>query len=99
MDGALRGTLRALEREHDRADSDHEEIDAIGRKWLVSGHLAAIEAAKLRSLIENLLVQYKRHIALEEQEVFAVARRILSEADRQGIGHEMAQRRGLKRVT
>jgi hemerythrin-like domain-containing protein len=84
-----------LEREHAGADLQHANIDAIGRRWLSNGVLSDIDRATLRSLVESLSTLYVRHIEVEEREIFSVAKQVLSQQEKQRLGREMAQRRGL----
>ncbi len=92
---ALGDTLRALEWDHATAHMEQTEIDIIGCRWLAEGKIAQSEGARLKELIEALSMHYTRHIAVEEREIFTAARALLSHSEKQHMGHEMAQRRGL----
>jgi hemerythrin-like domain-containing protein len=87
--------IDALERDHKTAEKAHAEVDALGEAWLSSGILSPAEAWRMAALLTQLAAMYKRHIALEDSEVFPAAARSLSPSDRQAIGSEMAARRGL----
>jgi hemerythrin-like domain-containing protein len=89
---ALRA-LDALESEHADADRLHAELDGLGREWIASGTLASDKLARFRDLAQRLAAIYARHIALEDAEVFPLARQALSPADLRQIGDEMAARR------
>jgi hemerythrin-like domain-containing protein len=85
----------ALERDHRLAVELHAQVDALGRAWLGSGALDSAEAQRLSRLLAGLAALYGSHIAAEDNEVFPVAARVLSLADRAAMGGEMAARRGL----
>lgn len=87
--------LAALEADHRWAENQHLEVDAIGRRWLSAGVLHLSDRCRLHAVIHPLLRFYAHHIDLEEREVFPAARRILSARDKEKVGKEMAQRRGL----
>ena len=82
-----------LERDHDCAAKWHEEADRLGRRWLTAGGLAQEDASRLSAVLEDLVQLYRRHIAIEDTEVFPLAAEILSASDRESIGAEMASRR------
>ena len=87
--------LGELEADHRHADSQHLEVDIIGRQWLVTGVLDFEDGARLTTVLESLSRLYDRHISLEETEIFSVARAILPESVKQTLGQEMAKRRGV----
>jgi len=86
-------TLDPLENEHRRADLLHAEVDRLGRDWLQSGMLAASDAQHFRAYVAELGCIYKEHIRIEDEVVFPVAGRLLSERDKAAIAAEMAARR------
>lgn len=92
---ALLERIEALEGEHRTAEQAHAEVDALAQSWLTRGVLSPADASRLAALLEHLGTMYKTHIALEDHELFPNAARLLSSADRQAIGAEMAARRGL----
>jgi hemerythrin-like domain-containing protein len=49
----------------------------------------------LAALLGDLRETYRRHIALEDDEIFPLAGRALSADEIARVGHEMAVRRGL----
>jgi hemerythrin-like domain-containing protein len=87
--------LEELEKEHAHAEKSHAEVDRLGRAWLSAGSLAPVDAATFSALVTELANLYRRHISIEETEVFTVAARALSKAEREDVGREMAARRGL----
>jgi hemerythrin-like domain-containing protein len=75
------------------ADEEHSLFPRLRQ----SGHpeAAAAAAQRLSRLLAELAALYGSHIAAEDNEVFPVAARVLSLADRAAMGGEMAARRGL----
>jgi len=90
--------IGALERDHARADTDHAEVDQLGEKWLASGSLAPVDAERFSSLVNELALLYREHIAIEESELFPAAAIVLERAERQVMGQEMKTRRGLSNL-
>jgi hemerythrin-like domain-containing protein len=90
---AMLSKVESLERDHDRADLAHVEIDRLGQQWLAQGTLKADDAARLTELLDELTVLYRDHIALEEGAVFPQAAAVLGPDDRKKMGEEMAARR------
>jgi hemerythrin-like domain-containing protein len=82
-----------LEQEHRWAGPLHEEIDRLGRRWLIRGGLNKEEADTFQSSIEKLSVMYRSHIELEDSTLFPLARRVLSPGQSTEIAAEMAKRR------
>jgi hemerythrin-like domain-containing protein len=87
--------IDALEADHRRAEAMHAEVGRLCRAWLDTGPLPATDVERLRHLLTDLRETYARHIAVEDDEVFPLAGRVLSEAELVQVGREMAQRRGL----
>lgn len=87
--------MAALEADHRWVETQHAEIDAIGSGWLEEGTIREDERVRLRGIVQPLMLFYKHHIAIEEEEVFPMARKILSDTERRKVGEEMAKRRGL----
>lgn len=92
---ALFERIDALESDHQTAVKLHADVDVLGQAWLSRGQLSPDEASHLESLLGQLATLYRRHIALEDTEVFPSAAKLLSPSDCQVIGLEMAARRGL----
>lgn len=92
---AIFSKLDDLEADHRRADTQHREVEAIGRRWLLNGVLDADDGARLAALLESLSTLYDRHISLEETAIFSIAKATLSESVKQTVGQEMAKRRGI----
>jgi hemerythrin-like domain-containing protein len=88
-------SLDRLEHDHQEADTNHAAVDALVRRWLADGRLAAADVADLRGRLARLQALYREHIAIEDQEVFPAAARLLARAELEQIGGEMAARRGV----
>lgn len=84
-----------LEQDHDIADEAHEQIDQIGRRWLEKGSIDSDTSAQLERLLHDLRAVYQRHIAVEDNDLFPLAGRLLKPDAIEQIGREMAHRRGL----
>lgn len=85
--------IDGLEEEHRWAASRHTEIERLGRLCLSQGSLSAQDAAAFRSIIAELSTMYHHHIHVEDETVFPLAARLLTETDRKAVGKEMADRR------
>lgn len=86
-------TLEALERDHRRADSLHAQVDVLGKRCLQQGPLSPTEARHFRGAVAELASIYKEHIRVEDDQIFPIAARLLSQADKAIIADEMAHRR------
>lgn len=85
--------LERLEADHREAEDHHDAVEALGRRWLANGTLPAGDARALREHLVALERLYRRHIGFEDLELFPAAARVLTEADLEAIGREMAARR------
>jgi hemerythrin-like domain-containing protein len=92
LEAAIR-KLEPLERDHRRADALHADVDRIGRACLERSFLLAEESRRFREAILALVDIYKEHIRIEDEDVFPLAGRILTSADKAEIAGEMAARR------
>jgi hemerythrin-like domain-containing protein len=92
---ALLARIESLEQEHEYASKVHDEVDQLGQRWLDQRTLSMDDASRLSALVGQLAVLYRRHIEIEDAEVFPVAAKVLSTADRISVGAEMASRRGV----
>ena len=90
---AALAALDRLEHDHDEADAHHAAVDALVRRWMNDDRLPDDEAAELRRRIALLQDLYRRHIAIEDRDVFPAAARSLDRSQLQSIGREMAARR------
>ena len=64
--------------------------------WLAVGRLSTQDADHLTLVLTQLVELYRRHIAMEDTEVFPFAAHALAPSDRHAIGAEMAARRGIR---
>ena len=87
--------LDALEEDHKIAGRDHRTIDAIFRRWLEQGELPAGESRELGEALARLSALYARHIAVEDRELYPLARKLLGPHELAAVGSEMAARRGI----
>jgi hemerythrin-like domain-containing protein len=92
-------TVATLEREHAEADRRHQAVDSLVRRWLRKGQLTADDGGQLREHLAALTGLYERHIGIEDRELFPIAARLLSPAEIQEIGREMAARRSISPVS
>lgn len=91
--------LEALKEDHHMAAAGHAEVEFWCRRWLDAGPLAPPQVRRLRGILESLVVLYERHIAVEEQEVFPLAKEALDAEQLSRISWEMAQRRGITTIS
>lgn len=89
--------IDSLEQDHECADGVHAEVDRLGQLWLVKGRLSPPDTERFRELTAQLDTLYRHHIGVEDREIFPLAANVLSAAERQAIGAEMAARRGAAR--
>jgi hemerythrin-like domain-containing protein len=69
------------------------------RRWLNAGALAQGDSAELGERLSALRTLYQRHIAVEDQDLFPAAARLLNQDQIGQIGREMARRRGIRPAT
>lgn len=86
-------TLETLEQDHRCANSLHAQVDTLGKRCLEDGRLSLTEAHQFREAVAELASIYKQHIRVEDDLVFPLATRILSQTDKAIIADEMAHRR------
>lgn len=88
--------LEKLENDHRWADPLHARVDEIGQKYLREGSLCRADSEEFRCAVEKLAAMYKRHIEVEDRDVFPVANRVLPKELKEAIAKEMASRRQVK---
>jgi hemerythrin-like domain-containing protein len=91
--------IDGLEHDHDEANAHHDAIDMLVRRWLNAGALAQGDSAELGERLSALRTLYQRHIAVEDQDLFPAAARLLNQDQIGQIGREMARRRGIRPAT
>ena len=89
--------LAELEHEHEVAARDHEMVDVIARRWLGEGKLTPEDSVQMTRALERLSEIYRRHIAVEDNELFPLASQLLRPEELAAVGREMADRRGIKK--
>lgn len=89
--------VERLEADHRHAEADHDDVDSIGRRWLSDGSLSKEDSRQMKVLLANLMRLYKRHLDMEEAEIFVLADGVLTRDEKDVIGREMASRRGILR--
>ena len=90
---AALAALDALEQDHRRANELHARVDQLGRRCLEHGYLSAGDAADFRQMVAALGSIYEQHIRMEDDAVFPMAERALSQQDKAEIAAEMSARR------
>ena len=96
-DGATHEALakiQALEADHQVAKVGHEAVEELGKKWLAGGRLSESETSQLLAHLRKLQSIYERHIAVEDNEIFPLAKEVLDAKTLSEVGREMAERRG-----
>jgi hemerythrin-like domain-containing protein len=88
--------VESLEREHRVADELHAKVDKLGWQWLATGSLLPAEIAALQTALAELKKIYDRHIAIEDEQVFPLAKKMLAPEEQKVVGEEMAARRGAR---
>ncbi len=87
--------LDELEGEHRWAEPLHEQVEVLGLEYLAKERLSASQITEFRSAVSELAAMYRRHIAVEDQLLFPIAAKALSDREKQVIAEEMEKRRNL----
>ena len=90
--------LDALEEDHRWAEPLHDIVDIIGNEYLAKGELTPAKAGDFREAVLQLAEMYRRHIEIEDKEVFPVAAKVVSAELKAEIAKEMGARRAVKQV-
>lgn len=85
--------IAELERDHQLAAAGHQIVDTIGRRWLREGKLPISDREAFTVTLTQLCRTYAEHIRVEDQQVFTLARRVLSGQAMHEVGQEMKHRR------
>lgn len=88
--------VEQLERDHDIGERHHHAVEGLMRRWLADGGLERGDTERLRGHLAALQSLYRRHIDLEDRELFPAAARLLSARQIAEIGREMAARRSIR---
>lgn len=86
--------IDALEADHVTAKRGHELVERLGQKWLRDGSLSSEETRQLTDVLLELQATYQKHIAIEDNEVFPLAAKVVPADKLAEVGREMAARRG-----
>jgi hemerythrin-like domain-containing protein len=86
--------IQALEADHEVAKKAHDAVEQLGQQWLANGRLPAEKASRLLQHLRELQSIYERHIAVEDNEIFPLAKQLLDSKSLNDVGREMAERRG-----
>lgn len=87
--------LDGLHNDHQRAEEMHQEVERLVEGWLAEETLSKEMSERLSGLLDDLEAIYQRHIAIEDQQLFPLASRVLPRTEIDQIGREMAARRGI----
>lgn len=87
--------LEALEEDHRCAEPLLAVVDRIGTTFLEAGSLSPSDAKDFREAVDQLAAMYKRHIEIEDREVFPIAARLLAQSEKAAVAMEMAARRNV----
>ncbi len=88
--------LRQLEQDHRWAAPLHANVERLGTQYLSVGSLSRSEVEQFRKDVADLAEMYKQHISFEENVVFPLAARMLSDSEKMAMAEEMAGRRNVK---
>ncbi len=91
--------LDRLEDDHRWAAPLHDSVERLGLRYLSEGSLSKAAVRKFRDSVESLASMYKQHIAVEDELIFPLASRMLSDSEKAAIANEMADRRKVRVVT
>jgi hemerythrin-like domain-containing protein len=86
--------IDALEADHVVAKRAHDVVEKLGQKWLAEGHLQPGELEEMLQALRELHSIYEHHIAVEDNEIFPLAAKVVSAEKLAEVGREMAIRRG-----
>ncbi|MCA9244242.1 MAG: hemerythrin domain-containing protein [Phycisphaerales bacterium] len=93
---ALMRDVERLEADHRAAEAQHDRVHELVDGWLGRGQLGERHLQELVVLLAALRDMYREHIAQEDERVFPLAARLLSQSQLEQIGQEMAMRRGVE---
>jgi hemerythrin-like domain-containing protein len=97
MQNAL-AELDALEKDHRWAEPLHAAVEKLGHTYLETGTLPPSDSRYFREAIDLLAAMYRRHIEIEDRDVFPVAARLLAREEKDAVAREMAERRNIKPI-
>jgi hemerythrin-like domain-containing protein len=86
--------IQALEADHQVAKNEHDLVERLGQQWLRDRKLTIDETSQLLASLRQLQSIYARHIAVEDNDIFPLAKQVLGSNALNDVGREMAARRG-----
>lgn len=93
--GAALQVVESLEQDHAAANLAHAEVERLFGVWIGKGGLDDSQAKKLSLLLRELREMYRQHIAVEDNDLFPLAARVLGPEQLAELGRQMAQRRSV----
>lgn len=91
--------LDRLEDDHRWAAPLHAGVERLGAQYLSKACLSDAEIVGFRDAVARLASMYKQHLGVEDELIFPLASRMLSDSEKTAIANEMADRRNVKLVT
>jgi hemerythrin-like domain-containing protein len=85
--------MRQLAEEHAAAEKLHHQIDELAEAWLKSGKISDSDRRAFQVAVDSLISMYTPHIAMEENDIFPLAAKVLDSSTLQNIGTQMRSRR------
>src|SRR5579864_2951450 len=82
---AVFSRMEKLEEEHRWAAPLHAALERLGAQYLSNGALSDVEIAEFRNSVASLASMYEQHIRFEDELVFPLAARMLSDATKLAI--------------
>ena len=90
---AVFGEVQRLESDHGEAAAIHDEVERLFAKWIVESRLTPDEGVRLAAITGELQQLYKKHIQIEEEQVFPFAAAQLDRNTVATMGAEFKARR------
>ena len=90
--------VESLEHDHAAANPIHARVELLYRRWIECGSLIVTQRQELSRILHQLREMYRKHIGVEDREIFPLAAKVSSQRQLAHIGKEMAERRGLHGV-
>jgi hemerythrin-like domain-containing protein len=84
-----------LEKDHRWAEPLHKQVDALGSHYALRGYLSVEQAEQFQGAVARLAEMYRRHIEVEDRQLFPAAFKALTPEQKVAIASEMAARRDI----
>jgi hemerythrin-like domain-containing protein len=75
----------------------HVEVNRLGTQYLSTGKLSQVGVELFRDSVASLASLYRHHIRIEDESIFPMAAKVLSDAEKKCIAEEMKNRRAVPR--